>query len=75
MQVKITLEDTETIDEAQEMLAKALLSHTNGDAHAQESFKQPLANLIVLKMQTEHQEMLKRMYKQIQALVGKELMP
>ena len=75
MQVKITLEGTETIEEAQETLAKALLSHTNGDTHATETFKQPLANVIVQKMQAEHTEMVKRMYKQIQALVGKELIP
>ena len=75
MQVKITLENSETIEDAQETLIKALLSHTNGESHSQESFKQPLANLIVQKMQLKHSETLKRIYKEIQALIGKELVP
>ena len=72
--VKIYLEPNETEDQAKEQLTKAFQAQANGDTH-NDDFTSPLARQIAATLKAAHVQMLQKMFKEIQAVVGKELIP
>ena len=72
--VKIYLGPGETEDQAKGDLIKAFTAQANGDTHT-EDFESPLARQVASALKAAHAQMLQRLFKEIQAVIGKELIP
>ena len=69
--VKIILNNEETIEEAKESLFKALDSQRNGDLHS-ENYQDPAMRDVLARMQAEHQKIYTELMEEVFAELSKE---
>jgi len=72
MKVEIHLEPGETKEEAEELLFKALHHHRAGEEH-RHAFHQPGARDVFNRILKRHDEMWKRMMKQIEEVIDDDV--
>lgn len=70
--VKIFLAPNESIEDAEELLRKALNLHANGDVHVEESFDDPAMIDTQNRMENIHKQIYKEMVDEIIEELDKE---
>ena len=72
MKVDITLDQDETIEEAEDNLFKALSHQRQGDTH-KEDFHQPSARAVCKKLISAHAKTMKAIYQEIEEALDEEV--
>ncbi len=70
--IKVLLEKGETVFEAENLLLKALSSHTTGELHEEDRFEDPAMQDLVIRLEEEHSKMFKDMLSEIQEALDSE---
>lgn len=70
--VKIELSKGETVEQAEDLLFKAVLAQSTGEAHDEDNFSDPAMADLINSLQKEHALMFQEMIQEINEELDKE---